>query len=246
MRLAVYTITRGKWPLVRKSFASLRRLSGIQFDHFVADNGSVPEQVEWLRGERDAGRIRHLIDYGENKGQQIAANDLLDVIGSEYEWVLRWDHDAVAHSKRFLKKLVRIGEALIEAGNPCVLSPRITKLEHPPPAVGSEKTLPVKVMQRENGESPFEVVKILGGICRLHPVEVFDDGDEKWRFNQYLPMGFGEAYEMADRVTDCGLSMVRVPTLRVEHSYGDSGQRRLWPSEFGWEREVARKVSYGL
>lgn len=233
-RVAIYCITRDRLELTRKSLKALREWSGIGYDLYVADNGSSREMRAYLREERGKGNIRHLQLNDVNMGQNIAANDLLDEIGSQpYEWVMRWDNDAMPRTRRFLKKLVRIGDRMVEAGGFPVLSPRISKLKSPPPALHMVKFR----------EFDLETVEILGGICRLHPARLF----EEWRFSKFAPLGFGEAAEMAELCDNAGIPMLRVLHLEVEHMHGEDGQIERWPDEFTWERrEVGRYVSYGL
>ena len=232
MRIAVYSIVRDRLDLTRKSFKALRQMAGIDFDFYVADNGSSKVVKSYLRHEKAAGHIHYLQLFDENVGQNIAANHLLDQMEG-YDWVLRWDNDAMPRTRRFLKKLVRAGERLRASGAVCVLSPRISRLKHPPEKMAAGNDIGFE----------YEVVNILGGICRLHPAAVFDE----WRFSQFAPLGFGEATEMAQLCDGAEIPMLRIPHLEVEHLHGEDGQIDMMPDEFTWERrEVGRHVSYGL
>jgi len=215
--------------LTRKSFKMLRQWAGVEFDFYVADNGSDREMRKYLREEKSKGNIHKLIINDENMGQNIAANMLLDEMSDQYEWIMRWDPDALPRSRRFLKKLIRCANAIEET---CILAPEITKLKHPQPSLGKYKY----------GDWIVDVVEILGGICRLHPSWMFSD----FRFNEYAALGFGEALEIADQCTRYGMGMIRVNGLEVEHAYGEDGQKELYPEQFGWEKEVSRYVGYGL
>lgn len=224
-RVAVYSITRGKLELVKQSFSLLRRYSGIEYDHFVHDNGS--EVGEWLLSKQS--RFTKVLVSDQNLGQNLAANALLDEMGSGYDYVLRYDPDALPRTRRFLKKMVSLADRIAE---PLVMSPEIGCLKHPPQPLAT-----VKVQ-----EKVLEVVEVLGGICRLHPGWFFDD----WRFNEYGALGFGEAMEVADRCSELKMGMVRVKGLEVDHAYGEDGQAEKWPEQFGWNKEVSRYVGYGL
>jgi glycosyltransferase involved in cell wall biosynthesis len=228
--VAVYTITHNKLDLTKRSFRMLRRYAGMEFDHYVFDNGSTDGTPEYLDGNEHIYQ-KHLAKT--NYGQNIAANILLDeMMGQGYKWILRWDNDAIPKTRRFLKKLVHVAEMIYEAGHGCITSPKILKLENPPPAVG----------RGDDVGQPYDVVQILGGICRLHPAEFFQD----WRFNQFGAKGFGEAAEVADRCSQINWGMIRLRNVKVEHAHGDSGQRDLYPELFDFEREVNRLVGYGL
>ena len=229
MKIAVYTITRNRLDMTRKSFKALRNWSGVEFDHFVFDNGSEDGTPEWLYEQQKKGRLAWVDARGVNYGQNIAANYLLDeMVG--YDFIMRWDNDAMPRTRRFLKKLLRAAQ---QANEPVILSPKITMLKHEPPVLDLFRT----------GEFELEVVSILGGICRLHPAEFF----EGWRFNKYGALGFGEANEVADRCTDLGMGMARVSGVEVEHTNGEDGQAKMWPEYFSFEqKEVSKYVGYGL
>lgn len=232
--IAVYCITRDRLELTRKSLKALRQWSGVPFDLYVADNGSGPEMIKYLEYEKERGRIYHLQINGENMGQNLAANDLLDAISLvPYDWVMRWDPDGIPRTRYFLKKLVKVAEAFRKRGGVGVFSPKITKLNAPPPVVA----------EAQLGEVRLEVVEILGGICRLHPAQMFTE----WRFNRMAPLGFGEAAEMARLCEQIEVPLLRVPHIEVEHWHGQDGQVEAYPEEFTWERrEVGRYLSYGL
>lgn len=232
--IAVYCITRDRLEITRKSLKMLRQWAGCEFDLYVVDNGSRPDMVAYLKEEKAAGRIRWLHLAGENLGQNIAANLALDELMLTCpRWVLRWDNDALPRTRRFLKKLVRRAEAFANKGIEVVISPRISKLEFPPEAF----------MRGDDVGFEYEVVRMLGGICRLHPASLF----ETFRFNKFGALGFGEAAEIASECLRRNIPKVRVPEIEVEHAYGSKGQAEMWPEENTWERrEVGRYVGYGL
>jgi hypothetical protein len=243
MRVAVYCIVRDRLEITRKSLKALRKMAGCDIDLYVADNGSRASTTDFLRGEKAAGNFKYLKLNRENVGQNLAANHLIDKIledPAEYEWILRWDNDAIPRTRRFLKKLVRRSARFLQAGAVCVTSPNITKLNHPPPAIGAGEELGF----------PYYAVEILGGICRLHPALMFKSwykDDPPFRFSRFAPLGFGEASEMAQHCEAAGVQMLRMKDLDVEHAGGEDGQKRDMPQEFSWERrEVGRHVSYGL
>lgn len=230
--VVVYTVTRGKQALAKKSFKALRLWAGIDYEHYVFDNGSDPEMVSWLESEKEKGHIQKLFLAGENMGQNIAANVLLDEI--EWgEWILRWDPDAIPRTRRFLKKLVGCAEVFVGYGIYPVLSPQITKLKHPPQPIGAGDDVGFE----------YHVMRVLGGICRLHHYQFFRD----WRFNKFGALGFGEALEVADRALELNVPKVRIPDIEVEHAYGEDGQAEKWPELFSFEgKEIPRYVGYGL
>lgn len=241
MKIAVYCIVRDRLDYTRKSLKALRKMAGIEFDLFVADNGSKHGMVEYLKEQKSLGHIHYLKLWGENVGQNIAANDMIDkIVDEDYDWIMRWDNDAMPRTRRFLRKLVRRTQRMQDAGVICVTSPKITKLRFPPEplSVGDELGF------------NYEVVQMLGGICRLHPAFMFHAWstlDKPFRFSRFGPLGFGEANEMAKFCTECGVTMIRMTDIEVEHVDGHDGQAEKMPEEHTWERrEVGRYVSYGL
>lgn len=231
-KVAVYTITRDRLQATKKSFKALRLKAGIPFDHFVVDNGSVDGTQEWLQKHDD--RFARLYMSQQNLGQNIAANIMLDyIMDDDYEWVVRWDNDIIPHSRNFLKKLVEAAETVKDMGALWVMSPKILKLKFPPPVIATGED----IGQR------YEVVRMLGGACRLHHRSFFDG----WRFNKFGALGFGEANEVADRVTKLQSCTVRLPEIKVEHWLGEDGQIEAMPDEFGFEkRTVGRYIGFGL
>lgn len=233
--VAVYTVTRGRLDLTRKSFKRLRHMAGCEIRHYVVDNGSDPAMRAYLRYEKSIGHIHWLHLSDVNLGQNIAANMALDQMEADggYEWTLRWDNDAIPQTRRFLRKLVRCAEKFKAEGVIGVFSPKITNLKHPPQAFGEGEDVGFK----------YEVVQILGGICRLHHFELFKD----FRFNKFGALGFGEATEIADECLVRNMPKIRVPHLEVEHAYGEDGQAERWPEYFSFEqKEIPRYVGYGL
>ena len=98
MKVAVYCITRDRLEYTKKSLKLLRKMAGCDIDLFVADNGSRNSTTSWLKSEKSFGNITYLKLFRENKGQNIAANHLIDKIlenEDEYQWILRWDNDAI-------------------------------------------------------------------------------------------------------------------------------------------------------
>ena len=233
--LAVYTIVRGgRCDLTSKSIKMLRTWAGCKFDHYVAVNNADAATVALLKDKEAKGYFKLIQYHSKNYGQNIAANWLLDEMGDEYDWVLRWDDDAIPRTRRFLRKLVAGAELAKGRGCEAIWSPEILKLENPPePLMEAGDDLGFR----------YEPVEVLGGICRLHPARVFDN----WRFNRFGALGFGEAVEMTEHSRRLGMIKLRNLDIKVEHAYGHSGQKARFPEIHTWEfRESSRLLGYGL
>ena len=54
-KIAVYTLTRDRIEYTKECFAMLESKAGIEYDHYIVDNGSQDGTVEWLK-ENEIGR----------------------------------------------------------------------------------------------------------------------------------------------------------------------------------------------
>jgi hypothetical protein len=240
MKVAVYCITRDKTDLTKRSLRLLRKMAGMKFDLYVFDQASDPQLRYWLLEQHRAGYIHYFHQSPENVGQNLAANHLIEQMQEcNYRWIMRWDPDGLPRTREFMKKLVKradkISEGMAKEGNlnGCIVSPKITKLKHPPESF----------MEGNDLGFDYEVVRILGGICRLHPARWL----LSWSFDRFAALGFGEANEVARRALESNIPKVRIPEIEVEHYGGEDRQMEEFPEEFTFEkRTVGRYIGYGL
>jgi hypothetical protein len=89
-----------------------------------------------------------------------------------------------------------------------IAGPRIIGLRHAIPSIGS----------LDKGQRfPAEVVPILGGVCRLHPVELMKD----YKPDLYAPLGRGDPEGILGYIgSDRGI-LVRFPDIRLIHKTDD-------------------------
>jgi glycosyltransferase involved in cell wall biosynthesis len=233
-KIAVYTMTRDRLEYTKKSFDMLKRYAGIDYDHYVFDNNSTDGTKEWLQEQHEKGKLHYIYLADENMGQNIGANVLLDQIMIEdYDWVMRWDNDIVPRTRRFLKKLYNAAEKFLKSGIVPVLSPKIEMLKYPPEPFAEGNDVGFD----------YEAVRILGGMCRLHHRMFF----ERFRYNRFNSLGFGEAHETAEEAFRQNSPKIRVPGISVEHYKGEDAQIDEMPDYFSFvRREVGRYVGYGL
>jgi hypothetical protein len=167
--------------------------------------------------------IQFLTIWPQNRGQHHATQQALDLARlMGYKWLLRIDDDVEAKTHRWLKKLMErmhdIKRAAGDKKDRIVIAPRIVGLRHPPPA-HAPLSLP-------GFDANAEIMTILGGACRLHPVEFLRDYEP----DLYLPIGRGDPQSIANYVlgpdpehegedkeqTNRGV-MIRVRDIRVSH-----------------------------
>jgi Predicted glycosyltransferases len=227
MKLAVYTLTRDRLADTKKAFAGLREMAGVEFDHFVLDNGSTDGTSEWLAKEK--GKIYSIHYSYDNKGQCIASNILLDEIkdhGSKYDFILRYDNDIIPQSPSFVKSLIEASKAL---GPNSVVSPTIEGLLNPPEAFGEKKV----------GAFTFGFVEILGGACRLMPAATLKD----FRFTEHGNLSLGEAAKFADHCQRNNFPMAYVKGIKVLH---DTAAHVKDNAEYFQRRKIEEYIPYGL
>ena len=243
-RLAVITLTQvqdGKLDVMKESFDRLGRLAGLPLHHFVADNGCSSKARDWLATQVQRGRIRQYERFEPNVGISIGMNVMLDEVGQEYDYIMKYDPDCWPRTRDFAKKLIKVADKLREAGGFAIVNPLMENLQFPPPVLleqdGDTVGLPGYTLQG---------VKI-GGQCNLFPKQFWSE----FRHNPYLAKGWGQDEEVAARVDQLGektglWGMVRVPEIRVEHAYGDKGQEERFEEHRAFERTANRHWSYGI
>lgn len=223
MKLAVYTLTRDRLADTKKAFAGLYDMAGCEFDHYVIDNGSQDGTVEWLHGQK----FHFLRCLGDNRGQCIASNILLDEIRkTPYDYILRYDNDIIPRSAKFVASLIEAAKML---GPNVVASPSIDGLLNPPQAF-AEKSIRFYT---------FGFVDILGGACRLMPAHTL----EGFRFTEYGNLSIGEAAKFANHCQTNKFPMVYVKGISVLH---DTESHIEANPEYFHRRKIEEYIPYGL
>ena len=144
---------------------------------------------------------------GQHFGMQIA----LDVARSHgYEWLLRIDDDVKPKSKRWLKHMLERLETLKRLAKDdvyrLVAAPKIVGLRNQIEPVG-------KLTGLQGLNFPVDVMPILGGAVRLHPVSLLAD----FKPPLLAPTGREDPEAMLEYVSDNNGMMVRFPDIRVVH-----------------------------
>ena len=214
IKVAVYTITHNRLDYTKRAFDTLRRKAGVEYNHYVFDNGSTDGTVNWLQEQDDIT----LLCNDQNIGQHAAANELLRRIREakeSYDYILRFDNDCFMRSKRLLSRLIEVSKQLQDAA---ILSPYVTGLNWQPDRFAEQKVDGYKLGFSE----------ILGGIFRLHPAKLLDS----FSFDVRQPMGFGEAAQIAKHCVNKKIAMVYVENLFVSHGESTQIQEQKTPEYF--------------
>lgn len=224
MKIAVYSLTRDRLHDTQRSFALLKEMAGLEYDHYVMDNGSQDGTNKWLGGQ--GYHFLHLSH--DNKGQCISSNMLIDEIKKQggYDYIVRFDNDITPKTDAFLAKCITAQKAL---GKGCVVSPDIIGLNHKPKSFGSHKVV--------NFE--YDFVEALGGACRITEASLFDH----FRFSEHGPLALGEAQQISVHCHAENLPMAYVRNVIIEHP---TDQHFDANPDYFKRRKMEEFIPYGL
>lgn len=198
----------------------------------LSANAADDEMTRWLHGNQH--RMHYLNICGHNRGQNIPMNDMLDeAVRCGADWFVRVDDDCFFETPRqWVKHLLSLERFYLRnSGRHIVIGPVVKGLRNPIAAQGT--------MHIRAGKA--EMVPILGGICRIMPMSLM----RYFRFNERMPMGFGEASQLANFCAERNMPMVRDCTMTVTH--GDSTDaQEAGDSDWSYEHAMLQALPYGL
>jgi len=127
VKIAVLSLTRDRLEYTQHCFQRLHDLAGIEFDHYVFDQGSQDGTAEWLRDVYDPD---YLALHPENIGISRALNKLLDWAAEnrDYDVVVKFDNDCEIATENALKDCAWF----VKEHPDWIISPRIEGLNEPP------------------------------------------------------------------------------------------------------------------
>jgi len=209
----IYTVAWGKREFLLHSLRPLRAAMGLWADWAVWLGAPAPPVQDGFRKllqRDDSGGIQYLTTWPENRGQHHATTEALTLAREKgYKWLLRLDDDVAPKTLRFLKKMLGHTQALRKlAGDDrdrIISSPRIVGLQNP--------LTPVAEIAKGQ-KFIAEVMSILGGACRLHPVEFLRD----YVPPLYAPKGRMDPQSIARYTEEHDGLLVRFPGVRVKHN----------------------------
>lgn len=177
--ILAFTVTHGARRYLQDLVPAMRATAGMWFDWMVVLSGADAQQKDMARAHlNDPNRtgIQFLLDWPENRGQHYAMIEALNLARlHNYRWLLRIDDDIKPKTKRWLSKMIDRNRELNEKAPPemrdkFILCPRVVGLKFPVPKIG--------IIDHYPGEPkrplpfPVEIVRMMGGACRLHPVNL--------------------------------------------------------------------------
>ena len=157
MRIAVITLTRDRLPYTKRMFEQLKDC-GVQYDHWVLDNGSQDGTRQWLMEQS----LYHLIIFKENKGLWKGIQEVIDITNhfKEYDYVIKIDNDFQFPTKNWLRDLIEV----YKSHNFDVLSPFVEGV------CDGKGGVP-----RIDSEDGIGIVPHVGGGCLLATPDLYDE-----------------------------------------------------------------------
>lgn len=229
-KVAIFTLTYDRAEYTERMLESLEQSTTIPYDHFIVDNGSRDATHELL--ERWRGRLKRVLVNDENRGISLASNQALDMIGDDYDYIVKMDNDCQASTEGWLEKLIEVCEADVSG---IVLSPYVRGLEGGEFPGGYPRTEHTTIAGR-----PVGLTKHLGGICLLAPTAAY----EGFRFPTAVPLHGNQDVLFSIHVrSQCGYRMGYVEDVIVDSMEGQLQYLR-YPEYFAERRNEARQV-YG-
>ena len=222
LKVAVFTLTMDRLEYTKKMYESMSETAGYEFDWFVVDNGSQDRTPEWLRGQG-------LMDLRLNKknvGISEGSNQALDMIGDEYDLIMKVDNDCEFLTDDWLVDMVELFEGQTKA----VVSPRVEGLRDSPGGVPRTRYVYI-------GEEAYGMAPHLGGISVIAPAEIYKKF--RWETEDFL---HGEQdYTFSQFALKNGYVLLYSERHIVEHMYGTEGQEKRDPAY--WEKRKTEKVT---
>lgn len=218
-KIAVVSLTRDRINFTKACFSRARQTAGIDYTHFVLDNGSTDGTQEWLRSRWDGKyinwRVLEPTNIGIHKGLE-KIRKVLKVL-PEYDYVCKLDNDCFPLSPNWLQGLVETLEQL--GPDKWVLSPRVEGLNHQP--------LRNEIIQIDD-KTIVGVTNVVGGLCRLMSYGNF----MKLGQNTSLPLGYGDDSRLEQLAPQFGWQMGYAEHIVVEHILSTNGQIEAEPEYF--------------
>lgn len=224
MRIAIYTLTRDRLEYTKHCFKTLRDNAGMDYDHYVLDNGSTDGTAEWL--EENESQFKEVVLVPGNVGISSGSNMLLDeIFKSEYDIIIKMDNDCEVWTKNILQHISELITAMKESKMQMILSPRVEGINKQPNRV---KTFKLTVYN-------IGVTGIVGGLFHIVPAEIY----AQYRYPLELPKAWGQDDDFCEWARQRDIKKGYIENLVVNHYETTVGQAARFPEYFErkWKEE---------
>lgn len=226
MKVAVYTLTRERLDYTKHCFSVLRELAGHAFDHYVVDNGSQDDTVEWLVSEYQAQQPGVVVIPNEtNVGISIASNQALDEIGDGYDLIFKIDNDCEVLYDGIIRRIVQIYENMPSLRGEYMLSPKVEGIVNQPS----------RARYTMVDDCKLGVTGIVGGLFHVMRAQIY----QQYRYDPNLPKARGQDEGVCGWFRKNGGTCAYIEDLTVAHYETTEGQAKRYPEYFErkWEEE---------
>lgn len=229
-KVAIFSITYNRLDYTKKCFESMHKTAGYKFKHFIVDNGSTDGTRDWLvlqyRLEAASYKVETDIYLNnDNKGISIASNQALEMIGNDYDIIVKVDNDCLFKTKGWLKTMVK----LWKANHMLALSCYIEGLRDNP---GGAPRFTYGELQGEL----VGMTRHLGGICHFVDAKAYDN----FRWDEDSTLHGVQDLEFSQYLGQQGYQMGYLENYFAEHYEGTEGQHKRYPEYF--ERRKLEKT----
>ena len=109
MRVAIYTLTRDRLKYTKRMIKQLKNC-GVEYDHFILDNGSKDGTMKYFKKHIDEFKI--VVGVEKNMGLWFGIQHVLDFTHTfkGYDYVLKLDNDMELPQDNWLKDLIKVYE----------------------------------------------------------------------------------------------------------------------------------------
>jgi len=218
LKIAMYSLTRDRLEYTKKCFEILWGKAGIEFDHYIIDNGSDDGTQDWLHA--NSHHFKQIVFNDKNYGISIASNQALASIftNHSYDYVVKFDNDCEIVTPNCLKLAIDAMEEVKILKHKFVASPIVNGIHNQPKQVGNVKTT----------NFTFWRVGIIGGLFHIVPGLLYS----KWKYPTNLPKAWGQDDRFCEWAFKNGYRFGYIEELVVNHYETTGGQAKRFPEYF--------------
>jgi len=222
MKIALFSLTKNRLEYTQQTFKSLKKKTKIPYDHFVLDQGSTDDTVEWLKSfPHKQGKI-YVYPLAMNIGINRGVNFIVDKIGKDYDIIVKIDNDVEIETTDWLDKMIK---ALAPKS---LISPYVKGLIDNRGGVQRY----THIDKLNIGLTPF-----IGGICMVGHRSAWYEDSGGWEFPSPKHAGGDRSFCM--KLELAGYKFGYVENVIVKHVESTAGQLEKYPVYFE-KRKVER------
>jgi len=223
--VAIFSMCWNRLYYTEHCFDSLWEKAGMEFDHFVIDNGSTDGTEEWLLKNRH--KFKGIIRNEKNLGIGNAIMQMVMLAKRYgYDWFITGSNDIEILTDNFVKKMHEFWEM---TKGEYLFSPKIGGITH---------TVKVLETTRIKGYNA-EVIDASGGVYIACPTSLLEDyltSVSTWRANSLCRFA-------AER----GIKNLYLTDLKVNHYETTAGQMKRYPNmKKGYNRDIDENLRASL